>query len=81
MAVKIGILTASDRAAQGVYEDESGKAIEATMADYLTMPFEVFYRLVPDEQSAIPYCIDLIGGPSLESDPSVLEVFRPKQDR
>jgi len=176
MTVKIGILTASDRATQGIYEDESGKAIEATMADYLAVPFEVCYRLVPDEQSAIeegllalceegcalvvttggtgpavrdvtpeatvavcekmlpgfgeqmravslqyvptailsrqtagirgnslilnlpgrpkairecldavfpaiPYCIDLIGGPRLESDPSVIEVFRPKQDR
>ncbi len=28
--------------------------------------------------SAIPYCIDLIGGPYLESDPAVCKVFRPK---
>lgn len=28
---------------------------------------------------AIPYCIDLIGGPRLESDPAVMKVFRPKQ--
>ncbi|GAB5559934.1 MAG: molybdopterin adenylyltransferase [Synoicihabitans sp.] len=27
---------------------------------------------------AIPYCIDLIGGARLESNPSVMEVFRPK---
>lgn len=27
---------------------------------------------------AIPYCIDLIGGPRLESDPAVMPVFRPK---
>ena len=27
---------------------------------------------------AIPYCIDLIGGPYLVSDPDVIEVFRPK---
>lgn len=26
---------------------------------------------------AIPYCIDLIGGPRLESDPAVMQVFRP----
>jgi molybdopterin adenylyltransferase len=28
---------------------------------------------------AIPYCIDLIGGPRLEADPDVITVFRPKQ--
>ena len=27
---------------------------------------------------AIPYCIDLLGGPHLESDPSVMKIFRPK---
>jgi molybdopterin adenylyltransferase len=26
---------------------------------------------------AVPYCIDLIGGPYLEGDPKVVEVFRP----
>ena len=29
---------------------------------------------------AIPYCIDLIGGPYLEADESVIKVFRPKSD-
>ncbi len=28
---------------------------------------------------AVPYCIDLIDGPFLESDPGVTKVFRPKQ--
>ena len=27
---------------------------------------------------AIPYCIDLIGGPRLEGNPAVVQVFRPK---
>jgi molybdopterin adenylyltransferase len=27
---------------------------------------------------AIPYCIDLIGGSYLETNPSVMKVFRPK---
>jgi molybdopterin adenylyltransferase len=27
---------------------------------------------------AVPYCIDLIGGPRLEADPDVINVFRPK---
>lgn len=28
---------------------------------------------------AIPYCVDLLGGPHLESDPKVMKIFRPKQ--
>ncbi|MBI5852379.1 MAG: molybdopterin adenylyltransferase [Planctomycetes bacterium] len=28
---------------------------------------------------AIPYCIELAGGPSLEGDPAVVTVFRPKK--
>ena len=28
--------------------------------------------------AAVPYCIDLIGGPSIETDESVLKAFRPK---
>ena len=28
--------------------------------------------------AAIPYCIDLIGGPYVEADESVIKVFRPK---
>ncbi|MCF3652232.1 molybdopterin adenylyltransferase [Synoicihabitans lomoniglobus] len=29
---------------------------------------------------AIPYCIDLIGGPRLETDPTKMPVFRPKSN-
>jgi len=170
----IGILTVSDRATQGVYEDLSGPAIEAALRDYLATPCRFEKKLVPDEvplileslrelassgcalicttggtgpaprdvtpeamekvcqkmlpgfgekmrtaslaagvptailsrQSAgvldrslivnlpgkpasirvcldavfpaIPYCIDLIGGPYLEGNPAVVKVFRPK---
>jgi molybdopterin adenylyltransferase len=28
--------------------------------------------------AAVPYCIDLIGGPYLETDPAVCQAFRPK---
>ena len=28
--------------------------------------------------AAVPYCVDLIGGPYLETDESVCKVFRPK---
>jgi molybdopterin adenylyltransferase len=171
---RIGILTVSDRATQGVYEDLSGPAIEAALRDYLATPCDFRRKLVPDEvpliveslrelaasgcglicttggtgpaprdvtpeameavcrkmlpgfgermraaslaagvptailsrQSAgilerslivnlpgkpasirvcldavfpaIPYCIDLVGGPYLEGNPAVVKVFRPK---
>jgi molybdopterin adenylyltransferase len=28
--------------------------------------------------AAVPYCIDLIGGPYLETDPALCKAFRPK---
>ncbi|MEK8022381.1 MAG: molybdopterin adenylyltransferase [Candidatus Hydrogenedentota bacterium] len=174
MEIKIGILTVSDRASRGAYEDISGKAIIATFQEYLASPWTSVYSVIPDEQSqieaelirmcdeegcalvvttggtgpaprdvtpeateavvdkiypgfgeqmrsvslrhvptailsrqmagsrgkclilnlpgkpasirecldavfpAIPYCVDLLGGPRLESNPDVIRVFRPK---
>jgi len=173
-AVPIGVVTVSDRASRGEYEDRGGPAIEAVLARILLTPWNPVRRLVPDEQKligaalreladtagcplivttggtgpaprdvtpeateavcermlpgfgelmravslravptailsrqtagvrgrslivnlpgkpsaiaecldavfpAIPYCIDLIGGPRLETDPSVCAAFRPK---
>lgn len=47
-AARIGIVTASDRASAGVYEDESGPAIEAYLGRVLTSPFETLRRIIPD---------------------------------
>ncbi|MDB5966138.1 MAG: molybdopterin adenylyltransferase [Polaromonas sp.] len=35
-------------------------------------------QIVPGIFAAVPYCIDLIGGPYLETQPSVCKAFRPK---
>lgn len=174
MSVTIGVLNVSDRASAGVYEDTPGQACVALLREWLTTPFEVSYKIVPDEQTelesamknmadeddcclivttggtgpaardvtpeataavcekmlpgfgeqmrsvslqyvptailsrqtagirgktlivnlpgrpkairenleavfpAIPYCIDLIDGPRLESNPETMKVFRPK---
>jgi len=171
---RIGILTISDRASRGDYEDLSGPAIEEALRDYLATECEYERRVIPDEQPqieaalraladlgcalicstggtgpavrdvtpealeavcekmmpgfgesmraaslavgvptailsrqtagicgqslivtlpgkpgsirvcldaifpAVPYCIDLIGGPYLEGNPDVVQVFRPK---
>jgi len=36
---------------------------------------------VPGIFAAVPYCIDLIGGPYVETDAAVVEAFRPKSAR
>jgi molybdopterin adenylyltransferase len=50
---KIGIVTVSDRASQGVYEDRGGPAIVAYLAEVLTSPYEPLARVIPDERSLI----------------------------
>lgn len=172
-AIRIGIVTVSDRASAGVYADEGGPAIEAYLGRALASPWEKVARIIPDDRAliartlsaladeegcclivttggtgpaprdvtpeatedvvdkpmpgfgelmrqvslakvptailsrqtagirgrslivnlpgrpraiaecldavmpAIPYCIDLIGGPYLETDPEVIKAFRP----
>jgi len=50
---KIGIVTVSDRASVGIYEDISGPAIIATLNDYLKSEWEPEYVVIPDEQDII----------------------------
>lgn len=172
---RIGIVTVSDRASHGVYQDLGGPAIRAALEKILATPWEAFCCVIPDEQPqieetlkdlcdvqgcclvvttggtgpaprditpeatsavcdkildgfgeqmravslkvvptailsrqiagirgkaliinlpgkpssindclqavfpAVPYCIDLIGGPFLETHPAVLTAFRPKK--
>jgi molybdopterin adenylyltransferase len=53
MIARIGILTSSDRASAGVYEDLSGKAIEDTFNEWLSTPWEKVYRLIPDDRATL----------------------------
>ncbi|MEL6124104.1 MAG: molybdopterin adenylyltransferase [Bacteroidota bacterium] len=50
---KIGIINVSDRASQGIYEDIPGKAVIATLNEYLTSHWEHVYAVIPDEQDQI----------------------------
>lgn len=45
---RIGVVTASDRASAGIYEDVSGPAIEAYLSRVLTSPFAILRRVIPD---------------------------------
>jgi molybdopterin adenylyltransferase len=51
--VRIGILTVSDRASQGVYADLGGPAIRACLTEFLTCPWEAVAAIVPDERRVI----------------------------
>ena len=50
---RIGILTVSDRASSGEYEDKGGPAIRAWFTRVLTNPWEAVALIVPDEQPLI----------------------------
>jgi len=51
--VKIGVLTVSDRASEGVYEDLGGKEIIRVMDEWLNCEREYFYEIVADELEQI----------------------------
>ncbi|MEM7705893.1 MAG: molybdopterin adenylyltransferase [Pseudomonadota bacterium] len=51
--IRIGVITASDRATAGVYEDISGKSVVETLREYLITEFEPVYRVIADEQPLI----------------------------
>jgi molybdopterin adenylyltransferase len=50
---RIGIVTVSDRASRGEYEDRGGPAIVQYFTEVLTSPWESVARVIPDEQPTI----------------------------
>ncbi len=52
-AVRIGIVSISDRASSGVYEDKGLPALQEWLKRALRNPIEFASRLIPDEQSGI----------------------------
>jgi molybdopterin adenylyltransferase len=53
MTIRIGIVTVSDRASQGVYQDLGGPAIQNCLQEILACPWEPVARLIPDERPVI----------------------------
>ena len=51
--IRIGIVTVSDRASRGEYEDLGGPAIQASLREMLSCPWEAVARIIPDEQEQI----------------------------
>jgi molybdopterin adenylyltransferase len=52
-AVKIGIVTVSDRASAGVYEDKGGPAIAEVLRDFITSAWEPVVRVISDDDAGI----------------------------
>ncbi|AEW72072.1 Molybdopterin adenylyltransferase [Enterobacter ludwigii] len=51
--LRIGLVSISDRASSGVYQDKGIPALEEWLGSALTTPFEIQTRLIPDEQPII----------------------------
>jgi molybdopterin adenylyltransferase len=52
-SVRIGIVTVSDRASRGEYEDRGGPAIQQCLAEILSCDWEPVARVIPDERPLI----------------------------
>jgi molybdopterin adenylyltransferase len=53
LPIRIGILTVSDRASKGVYQDLGGPAIRDVLTEFLSCPWDALTRIVPDEVPVI----------------------------
>jgi len=51
--IRIGIVTVSDRASLGVYQDLGGPAINNLLHEILSCNFETVAKIIPDEQPLI----------------------------
>jgi len=51
--MKIGVVTVSDRASRGEYEDLGGPAIQDYLHEVIVSPFQVERRVISDDQSVI----------------------------
>ncbi len=52
-ALRIGIVTVSDRASAGAYEDLSGAAIRDCLSRWIQSPWQELYRCVPDDRVTV----------------------------
>jgi molybdopterin adenylyltransferase len=50
---RIGVVTISDRASRGEYEDKGGPAIRECLTEILSSPWEPVARVIPDEWPVI----------------------------
>lgn len=53
LTARIAIVTVSDRAAAGIYEDKGGPGAEAWLRDAVTSPLEITRHILPDGRDGI----------------------------
>lgn len=51
--LRIGLVSVSDRASGGIYEDKGIPALQAWLEKTITTPFQTETRLIPDEEAMI----------------------------
>lgn len=51
--LRIGLVSVSDRASSGIYQDKGLPALEEWLSATLTTPFSIETRLIPDEKNII----------------------------
>src|SRR5271165_2854897 len=68
--IPIGVVTISDRASRGLYEDKGGPGVEAALKELLASPWRPVRRIVPDERPQIEAA--LIGLADQERCPLIL---------
>jgi molybdopterin adenylyltransferase len=54
---RIGVVTVSDRASRGEYEDLGGPGIVSVLGEILASPWEPVKRVIPDERPGIEACL------------------------
>ncbi len=52
-ALRIGLVSISDRASAGIYQDQGLPALQAWFGEALSSPWSMHTRLIPDERAAI----------------------------
>lgn len=55
--LKIGLVSVSDRASSGVYEDKGLPSLEHWLSQALSSPFTCIKRLIPDEQPQVEHTL------------------------
>ncbi len=55
--IKVGFLTVSDRASQGVYKDSSGPAMQKWVNQALLSPYEVVSKVIADDKTTIEWSL------------------------
>ncbi|TXL65933.1 molybdopterin adenylyltransferase [Zeimonas arvi] len=55
--IRIGLVSVSDRASQGVYQDQGVPGLQAWLGEALATPWEPVVRLIPDERPMIEHTL------------------------